>query len=568
MQRRRTILSVVLAAPMAAGWANPAPGAENAAGTRSSATQPATTQSGAPELVIPSDPQAIRDFIAQMRSTDAVLATDAAVRLKLLAKRGVPVWNFLEDTDPVSARQLLTWLRNHPGDIHRPSPLRMDWDAKDVFIKQEESGKTQLLGNADLIEYARLAREIARDGDPYGYYAILEVGRTATELLSREPDYVIYPYVVPYLEDHLHLHAMTAALGDWRSYWAKPFTVKRAFRSPIEPQESDGTPVAPLPPWQVPTRYVLEAMEIFRTRLEQLGLWQVQPWERQYTRRTDTPALLKGMIGASFPTRQHIWRLLCDRMGDPDARKQVAQAIEQGHPSAAVLRLALDLTPLMPYAEAIRRAWPKELAEQCPGTLEDLVSSNPRRRNEGALVTQTTLLYWPDRTWANRTAVQLFEAAGAGATEFSIGVLMTVDNKEGVTRLLNVYRKGDLSDAFYNIVHRWMNDAVGPFRTACADKDLAPLILKLTTASQPAIDTSKKDWSKILRMAYELVWWDLNAGKLYWNERTGRLEVPSGELVHPTEEQILSRYATGGKMLRDLLDAARSRRADTQPKRE
>jgi hypothetical protein len=561
MQYRRIVVSVVVAIPMIAGWM-----ALAAAVASAPASRPAGTQSPASQLVVPSDPRSIREFINQMHGSDAVAATDAAVRLKLLAKRGVPVWNYLEDTDPASAHQLLTWLRDHPNRIDHPSPLRMEWESMEVFVKNRHSGQILPMGNADLVEYGRLARELARDGDPYGYYALLDLGRTATELLAREPDYVIFPYVVPYLENHLGLHAMTEALDGWRSYWAKPLTVKRQFRSPLQPPESDGTPQSPMPPWQVPTRLLFKAMDTYRARLEQLGLWQTPPWEKQYTGQTSTSDLLEGMAGAPFPARQYIRRLLCERMADPAARKQVAQAVKQGHPYAPDLRLALDVTALMPYGDAIRRAWPKELAEQCPGTLEDVISSNPRRQNEGLQVTQTTLLYWPDRTWANRTALHLFEAGGAGATEFSICVLMTVDNKEGVTRLMNAYRSSDLPDSSYNALHRWVRSAAEAFITVCADKDLAPLILKTATATQPAIDTSKSDWSKILRLAYELAWWELNNDKLYWNEQTGRLEVPAGELVHPTEEQIMSRYSTRGDLMRQLLDAGRTRTVDISPR--
>ncbi len=115
----------------------------------------------------------------------------------------MPVWDYLEDTDPVSSRQLLTWLRDHPGNIHHPSPLRAQWEMMDLVRRELGSGKTSLIGGADLVEYARLVREMIRDGDPYGYYALLDVCYTTTEIVSRGSDQVTFAYVMPYLDRHV-----------------------------------------------------------------------------------------------------------------------------------------------------------------------------------------------------------------------------------------------------------------------------------------------------------------------------------------------------------------------------
>lgn len=562
MRYRRTILSAVLAVPVVAGLTTLAMAADQAPAT-GPASRPAASQP-----VIPSDPPSIRKMISRLRTQDPIEAADAVVQLKLLAKRGVPVWDQMEDADPVSARLLLTWLRDHPGNIHHPSPLRVQWDSMDIYRQELDSGKFSMMGNVELIEYGRLAREMIRDGDPYGYYAILDVCRTAMDILNRGPDQVTFAYVLPYLDMHLDQHLTFESIKQWKGYWAKPLTEKRKWRSPIQPSESDGTPQAPDVPWQIPTRLLLTALDSYQARLDQLGLWLTPPWEKQFTAKTPLADLLKAISDQPFPARQHIWRLIRARMGDMEARKQVALTIDQNHPRARLLQLALDQTPLLLYADAIRKVWPKEFAEQCPGTLEDLVSDNPRRQYEAAMVVQATLLYWPDRDWANRTAIAIYDAAGSGASELSVAALLCADNQMGADKILEIYRKGNVPDNAYNAMHRWMNSAVSTFRTACADKDLAPLMLKLTTATQPAIDTSKKDWSQILRMAYELVWWRLNNDKLYWNDKTHRLEVPEDQLVYPTEEQILASYGDRSKLLRSIMEARSTRKIDIgrQPK--
>ncbi len=356
-------------------------------------------------------------------------------------------------------------------------------------------------------------------------------------------------------------------LKNWRGYWAKPITQKRKFVSPISPPESDGTPVVPASPWEVPTRLVLTCLEAYQNRLNQLGLWQDPPWVKQFTRKTETEDLLKALNTASFPARQHICRLLRQRMGDAEARKLVAQAIASNPSRSQALEMVLSQTELLPHAEALRRAWPKELAEQCPGTFEDLVGINPRAQYEAYQIVQGTLLYWPDRAQANRWAIDLWQAGGAGTTEFSVLALMAVDNKEGVGKLLEAYRSPDIPDKAYNTLHRWVNTAASAFRTACADKDLAPLIVKITTATQPAVDTSKQDWSQILRMSYELVWWRLNNDKLFWSEKNNRLEVPQDQLARPTEQQVLASYSDRGKILHEMLDAGRTRKVELGTKK-
>jgi hypothetical protein len=532
------------------------------------ASRPAASRPAASQLVIPADPASIREMISDLRSPDGVLAADAVVKLKLLAKRGVPVWDQLTDTDPTSARQLLTWLREHPGNIHHPSALRMQWEGLDLYKRDVNTGKSNLMGNTELIEYGRLAREMIRDGDPYGYYAILDVARTAMERLGRQPDLVTFAYVVPYLDRHLDMHLTLDCLKDWKGFWSKPITQKRKFRTPIMDPEAGLTPTPPGTAWDIPSRLLLPGLDVYRDRLAELGLWQDPPWVKQFTLKTATADLLKGLGTESFPARQHICRLLRARMADPEARKQVAQAVEDKHSRAQALDLVLRDTPLMPYTDAIRKAWPKELDEQCPGTLEDILSPIPRSQAEATTVVQETLLFWPDRTEANRWAIKLWDAAGAGATQFSVVALLTVDNKEGVDKLLEAYRDPKTPNGTYNSFHRWANVSAGPFRTACADKDLAPLIVKITTATQPAVDTSKEDWSRVLRMAYELVWWQLNSEKLYWNEKTYSLEVPQDQLRHPTEEQVLVAYADRGKLFRDLMDAARTRKVEWDPRTE
>ncbi len=539
-----------------------APAATSAPASRAAASRPLVDLSA-----IPSDPASIREMIATMRMTDAVAAADAVVKLKFLARRGVPVWDYLDDNDPTSSRQLLTWLRDHPGNIHHPSPLRVQWDAMDLISQEISSGKTWMMGNAELVEYGKLAREMIRDGDPYGYYALLDVCYTATEMVSRGSDQVTFAYVVPYLDRHLDLHLTLETLKNWKGYWAKPITQKRKFLSPISPPESDGTPIPPASPWDIPTRMLLVGLDAYRSRLSDLGLWQDPPWVKQFTARTETADLLKALVSSPFPVRQHIYRLLRQRMGDAQARKLVAQAIADNHPRGQVLQLVLAQTELLPYADAIRRAWPKELAEQCPGTLEDLLSTNPRAQYEAYLVAQDTLVYWPDRERANRWAVGLWRAAGAGTTEFSVLSLMTVDNKEGVDTLLAAYRSEDIPNKAYNSFHRWTNASAKAFRTACADKDLAPVIIKITTATQPVVDTSKQDWSQILRMAYELVWWRLNSDKLVWSEKNNRLEVPQDQLTHPTEQQVLAAYSDRGKLFRDMLEAAKTRKVEFDPRK-
>lgn len=536
--------------------------------TATPASQPAATQPAAFQPAIPSDPASIREMISVMRSPDPVAAADAVVKLKLLAKRGVPVWEQLQDSDPTSARQLLTWLRDNPGNIHHPSALRMQWEAMDIYEKNINTGKSRPLGNADLIEYGRLARELIRDGDPWGYYAILDVARTATELLGSQADHVTFAYVVPYLDRHLDMHLTLDCLKNWKGFWAKPITEKRKFLTPIMEGKGGLTPIPPGTPWEIPGRILLAGLDAYQERLEAMGLWQDPPWVKEFTEKTSTAELLKAMDSESFPVRQHISRLLRARMGDAEARQQVIDAIENGHPRSLVLGLVLNDTVLMPHADAIRKAWPKELDEQCPGTLEDLLSPVVRRQTEAQIVIQETLLYWPDRKQANRWAIRLWEAAGKGETRLSVLALLTVDNKEGVSKLLEAYRDPKTPDSAYNSIHRWATTSAAPFRTACADKDLAPLIIKLTTATQPAIDTSKQDWSQILRLSYDLVWWQLNADNLYWSEENNRLEVPADKLVRPTEEQIVASYGNRGALLRQMIDAARTRKLEWDPRKD
>jgi hypothetical protein len=542
-----------------------------AAFAQAPASAPATTPASRPaasQPVIPSDPASIREMVLALRSPDSVLAADAAVKLKLLAKRGVPVWDHLEDSDPTSARHLLTWLRDHPGNIHHPSALRIQWEAMDVYKKDVNTGKSKLMGNAELVEYGRLARELIRDGDPFGYYAILDVARTATELLGNQADHVTFAYVVPYLDRHLDMHLTLESLKNWKGFWSKPITEKRKFKSPLMETGASEIPSPPHTPWEIPGRILLAGLDAYRDRLADLGLWQDPPWLKEFTARTSTADLLKALNTESFPVRQHICRLLRARMADADDRMLVVQAIEHSHPRMLALGLVLKDTLLMPYADAIRKAWPKELDEQCPGTIDDLLSPVLRRQAEASIVIQETLLYWPDRTQANRWASRLWDAAGAGETLFSILALLSVDNKEGVDKLLAAYRDPKTPDSAYNSIHRWANTSATPFRTACADKDLAPLIIKITTATQPAVDTSKQDWSQILRMAYEVVWWRLNADKLYWNEETNRLEVPQDQLVRPTEEQVLASYSDRSALFRQMMDAAKTRKLEWDPRKD
>jgi hypothetical protein len=532
------------------------------------ASLPAASQPTASQPFIPADPASIRAMILDLRGTDAVRAADAVVNLKLLARRGVPVWDQLQDADPTSAHQLLTWLREHPGNIHHPSPFRIQWEAMDLYKQDINTGKSKLMDNAEMVEYGKLAREMIRDGDPYGYCAIMDVARTATELLGQQSDLVTFAYVIPYLDRHLGMHLTLDCLKDWKGFWSKPLTQKRKFRTPIMDAKASLTPSPPETPWEIPGRILLAGLDAYQNRLADLGLWQDPPWVTQYTKKTATADLLKGLANVSFPARQHICRLLRERMADPDDRKQVAQAIEDKHPRAQALELVLRDTPLMPYADAIRKAWPKELDEQCPGTIDDLVSPVPRRQAEAGIVIQETLLYWPDRSQANRWASKLWDAAGAGTTQFSTIALLTVDNKEGVDKLLQAYRDPKTPNGSYNSIHRWANASAGPFRTACADKDLAPLMVKIAAATQPAVDTSKQDWSQILRLAYELVWWQLNADELYWSEKTDRLEVPQDRLVRPTEQQILAAYTDRGTLLRKMIDAAKTRKVEWDPRKD
>jgi len=503
----------------------------------------------------------VRSLIRQMSHRDPVIAADATVKLKMLAKEGVPVWQALKPDDPPSVRGLLTWLRDHPGNIHHPSPLRLQWEVMGVLIEDEKTGKVRLMGNADLIQYAELAREMIRDGDPYGYWAIIDVALTAMDVLGKGADHVTLPYVMPYLDRHLNLHVLRQSLRDWKGYWAKPITKPRPYPHPAY-ADLPLKPAPPAAPWVLPTRALLKALDRYREVLRQRGLWLDPEWEQRFTSRTDTQTLLKALATESFPVRQHVYRLLRARLNDPAVRAEVRKAVDAGHPRAMLLSRILRFTEHLVYGEKLRAVWPKELDEQCPGLLDDLLSPIPRRYFEGQYVLTRTLLYWPDRDWANRTAVKIFEALGAGKTALSIAILKTVDNAYGISVLLKTLREGDIPPAAYRTLDQWLQQAAKKFRSECADRDLAEAMLRISTSDIP---TTQPNWAKVLRLAYDFVWWRLNADKLVWNEKKHRFEVPEDKLVHPTTEQIMEAYRNYGETIRSYLQEMRKRARSPRP---
>ncbi len=553
-------LALALAVPARAQTPSPAATTQPAAvATRPAATQPAATQPAFSDLA--TDPASIRRMIAALGEVSPLNAANASAGLKLLTKRGVPVWEQLREGDSTAARGLLTWLRDHPDDIHHPSPLRLEWNMMSLFPESTTTGEIRLMANVDLIKYGHLALEMLRDGDPYGYWALMDVARTSTEVNTRGSDPVTIPLTMQVLDRHLNMNLTGDLTRQWQGYWAKPIDEPRPYDAPVQ-ISPEATAASPTTPWGLPTRLVFEALDMYKAELERLGLWQTPPWVTQYTSSTDTKALLEGMATKPFPARQHIGRLLRTRLHDAEARKAVEHAILAGHPQARMLDFIVETTPLAPYVDSLRKAWPKTLEKQCPGMLADAVSGNPRRLTEASFVMQNTLYFWPDREWVNRIAIDLFEATGRGATEFSTIGLLAVDNARGVNYLMDVYRKGDMPDRGYNGIHMWMIAAIKPFVNECQAKDLAPLILKLSTATEPAIDTSRQDWSEVLRMSYELAWWSLNKDQVVWNDKTHRLEVPAEKLVVPTEEQILSEYGSRGRILRRMMDAKSNRKVD------
>jgi len=536
--RSKVLVSVACAAALAI--------AATTGRAETSTTQPAGATSAAasqPTTRPAFDFERIRALIWQMDHRDPVRAADATVEIKLLAKQGVPVWEALQPGDKTSARLLLTWLREHPGNIHHPSPLRMQWEMMNLYVENPMTGRIQLMGNKHLIDYAWLAREMIRDGDPYGYWALLDVALTALDVL-RGPDHVTMPYVLPYLDRHLKQHFVRESLRDRREhkgFWSKMLTKPRPF---VHPAYTDMPlkPIRPESPWRLKTTDLLAGLEGYRERLRELGLWLDPVWAGKYTAQTPTSEVLAALASEIFPARQHLYRLLRSRMGDPGVRKQVAEAVQQNHPRARLLQWILDTTEHMVYADAIRRIWPAELVQQCPGLLEDLLTGYRRQYFEGLTVLHQTLMYWPDRDWANRFAVALFKAAGEGKTELSISALMPVDNAYGVSALLDVYRSGNLSRIAEARLRKWMELASKSFRDECADRDLAETIVNVTTASQPVIDTSNEEWAKMLRKVYDEIWWEHNSRNFTWNDQKHRLEVPEAVLVHPDEQEVVEAY--------------------------
>lgn len=522
------------------------------------ASQPAASQ-------IAFDRAAVRKLISTMGDNNAVAAANAALELKMLARQGMPVWQALEPGDRASARGLLNWLKDHPGSLHRPSPLRPQLEGMSLFIKDKKTGEARKMGESDLVQYYSLAQELIRDGDPYGYWAMLDVVRTATEVLGRSADSVTFNRAISFLDLHLKTHLTMDNLSTWKGYWSKPMTQPRAFEHPYYL----GLGTQPKPPeklWKVPTRLLLQDLDTAQAELERRGLWLTPSWETQYTSKNSTAELLEGLKSQSFPTRQHIGRLLRDRLDDPAAREAVSQAIRNEHPEQRHLKLLLSSTDMLPYRDALRRAWPRELTEQAPGLLEDITSSNQRRQIEGVHVLVCTLPFWPDRQWANHTALRLSEAAGLGATELSVVLLCMSDEKESVDKLLSVYQQSNLPPLTYSMLHDWVRSASQGFRDQCADRDLAGMMIRLSAASQPGgssqpasalstIDTSQQNWSKTLRMSYDFLWWRLNKGNLEWNEKTHRLEVPAGKLVRLKEAQIVEAYKNYGAEMQRYLDA-------------
>ena len=379
MQQRYRILSAILMTFLAILTTSPAPAETGPATVPAPASQPDTTPPGAPR---PADsqpavtPERVRSLVEQAMSEDAIEAADAVVQLKFLARDGVPVWESMKPTDLPSVRGLLTWLKENPGKIHRPSPLRPKLEMMNVYIVNEQTGEARLMSGADLVEYGWLARELIRDGDPYGYWAIIDVAQTSTEILGRTPDPVTFTYVMPYLDRHLDFHLVLSTLKEWKGYWAKPMTKKREFPHPFF-RELPLEPTAPSSPWSISTSLLLKSLGRYQAELERLGLWQTPIWEVQYTSKMSTPELLEAMASANFPSRQHISRLIRERLDDPaqrdllgslDGRRSLRQLV-LSRPTLQSARLARDAARLLAFGLVkqlrgeLPRAEPLQLAK-------------------------------------------------------------------------------------------------------------------------------------------------------------------------------------------------------------